>query len=56
MFYQVVPIDNCKNVPGPVDQSIADSEYNVSWTIWMDLEHFRMLSNELLKKDPYVVP
>ena len=56
MFYQGVPIYHFKHVPGPVAQSIAESEYNSSFTAVMSLAHFRMLNNEFLKKDPDVVP
>ena len=54
VFYHGVKIDNCTHVPGPVDQYIADSEYNAVCTVWMDLAHFRMLNSEFLNKDIYV--
>ena len=56
MFYQGGPIDNCTYVPGPVSQSIAESEYNAVCTAGMAPAHFRMLNNELMNKDTYVVP
>ena len=56
MFYQGRLIDQCTHVPGPVDQSSAYSEYNAACTSVMSLAHLRMLNNEFLKKDPYVVP
>ena len=56
LFYQGGTIDYCAHVTGPVAQSSAESEYNVAWTTGMSLAHSRMLNNELLKKDPYVVP
>ena len=33
------------HVPGPVDQSSLESEYNTASTAGMDLTHFRMLFN-----------
>ena len=32
LFYQGVPIDHCTHVPGAVDQSSAESEYNSAGT------------------------
>ena len=54
--YQGRPIDHGTHVPGPVDKSSAESEYNASCTSRMALAHFRMLINELLNKDIYIVP
>ena len=45
MFDQVLPIDNWTNVPGPVAQSSAKSDYNTACTSGMDLAHSRMLNN-----------
>ena len=56
MFYQGGPIDNCTHVPDTVSQSIAESEYNAAYTSGMAIEYLRMLNNELLNKDPGVVP
>ena len=56
IFYQGVLIDHGTNVPGPVAQSSAESEYNASCTAGIDLAHFMMLIHELLNKDPYIVP
>ena len=56
IFYQFVPIYHGTHVPGPVAKSSAESEYNATCTAGMDLAHFRMLTNELLNKDPYIVP
>ena len=56
MFYQVIPIDHYTHVPGLFDQSSSKSEYNEACTTGMDLEHSRMISNKLMKKDPEVVP
>ena len=56
IFYQGEPIDHGKHVPGPFDQSSAESEYNAARTSGMDLTHFRMLMHELLKKYPDIVP
>ena len=56
IFYQGGPIDHGTYVPGPVAQSIAESEYNAACTEGMALTHFRMLINELLNKDPDIVP
>ena len=52
IFYQGGLIDYGTHVPGPVDQSSAESEYNEECTAVMDLSHIRMLINELLKKVP----
>ena len=52
IFYQCGPIDHGTYVPVPVDQYSAESEYNAACTAGMALEHFRMLINELLNKDP----
>ena len=51
-----MPIDHGIHVSGPVDQSIAESEYDTACTTGMDLAHFRMLINELLNKDPDIFP
>ena len=56
MFYQGGPIDHFTHVPGPVSKYNAKSEYNVAYTPGVDLAYFRMLNNEFLNKDPYVVP
>ena len=56
IFYQGGPIDHGRHVSGPVDQSIAESEYDTACTTGMDLAHFRMLIHELLNKDTYIVP
>ena len=56
VFYQVGPIDHCTHVPGPFSQSSTESEYSATCTSGMALSHFRMLNNELLNKDPDVVP
>ena len=56
IFYQGGPIDHGTHVSGPVDQSIAESEYNTACTAGMALAHFRMLIHELLNKDTYIVP
>ena len=56
IFYQGGPIDHGTHVPGPFDQSSAESEYNVAFTAGMALSHFRMLIHELLNKDPDIVP
>ena len=55
-LYQGGPIDHETYVPGPVAQSSAVSEYNVACTVGTALSYFRMLINELLNKDPYIVP
>ena len=39
VFYQCGPIYYCTNVPGPVDQYSAESEYNSACTAEMDLSH-----------------
>ena len=56
IFYQGGPIDRSTYVPGPVDQSSEESEYNAARTIGMDLAYLRMLLCELLNKDPDIVP
>ena len=55
-FHQGVPIDHFTHVPVPFAYYSAESEYNASFTAGIDLAHFRMLNNELLKKYTYVVP
>ena len=56
IFYQGGPIDHGTHFPGPVAQSSSESEYNAACTAGMALAHFRMLINELLNKDPDIVP
>ena len=56
IFYQRGPIDHVTHVPGPVSQSCAESEYNAECTVGINLAHYRMLINELLNKDPCIVP
>ena len=56
IYYQGGPIDYGTHVPGPVAQSSAESEYNAVCIAGMVLAHFIMLINELLIKDPYIVP
>ena len=56
MFYQSVPINHCTHVPDTSAQYSASIEYNVSCTTGMELAHFIMLNNELMNKDPDVVP
>ena len=56
IYYQGGPIDHGTNVPGPVAQSSAESEYNAACTAVMALAHFRMLVHELLNEDPDIVP
>ena len=56
IFYQVGKIENCTHVSGLVDQSSAESEYNVACTAGMALAHLRMLIHEFLNKDPNIVP
>ena len=55
-IYQVGPIDHGTHVPGPVEQSSAESEYNVACTAGMALAHFRILVHEFLNEDPDMVP
>ena len=45
MFCKGGPIDHFANVPGPVAQYSADSEYNAAYITLMDISHFRMLNN-----------
>ena len=56
IFYQGGPIDHDTHIPGPVDQSSAESEYNAACTAGMALANFRMLIHEFLNKDPDMVP
>ena len=56
IFYQGGPIDHGTHVLGSVSQSSAESEYNSTFTVGMNLSHFRMLIHEFLNKDPYIVP
>ena len=56
VFYQGVTIDHCTHVPGPVAQSSAWSEYNSACTAGISLAHLSILYNELMDKDPEVVP
>ena len=51
IFYQGGKIDHGTNVPGPVAQSSAESEYNAAFTEGMSLAHFRMLIHEFLNKN-----
>ena len=55
VFYQGVPIDHCTHVPDPVYQYSAGSELNTASTAGLALSQFRMIKNELMNKDPYVV-
>ena len=56
VFLLGVPIDNCTHVSGPVSQSISESYYNAEWNSVMDISHFRILINDLLKKYQDMVP
>ena len=56
IVYQGGRIDHGTHVPGTVAQSSAESEYNSVCTTGTALEHFRMLINEPLNKDPDIVP
>ena len=56
VFYQGGPIDHCTHVIVTVAQSSSESYYNVEWTSIMAIAHFRMLNNDLMEKDPYMVP
>ena len=55
IFYQGGQIDHSINVPGPVAQSSAESDYNAACTAGMDLAHFGMLIHEFLNKDTDIV-
>ena len=55
-FPKGVPIDDCTYVPSPVAKYGAESENIAACTVGMDLSHFIMLKNELINKDPDVVP
>ena len=52
IFFQGRPINYGTNIPGPVAQSSAESEYNAACTAGTALAHFRRLIHELLNKDP----
>ena len=45
VFYRGGTIEHCTHVPGPVDQSSAESEYHATFTAVIALAHFRMLNN-----------
>ena len=45
IFYQGGSIYHGTHVPGPVDQSSAEIEFNAACTEGMDLAHFRMISH-----------
>ena len=49
-------IDHCTHVPGTVAQYSAKSKYSSEYTAGTALSHFRMINNELLNKDTYLVP
>ena len=55
ILYQGVPIDHSTNIPRPVDQSSAESDYNATCTTGITLAYFRMLIHELLDKYPDIV-
>ena len=52
MFYKCGTIYHLTHVPYLVSQSSDESKYNTLCTSGMALEHFRILNNELLNKDP----
>ena len=56
VIYQGGKIDYYTHVPGPVSQSSAECDYNAACTAGISIAHFRVLNNEVLNKDPYVVP
>ena len=56
MFFQGGKIDHGTHVPIQVDQSSAESDYNVECTAGISLANFRMLIHECLNKDPYIFP
>ena len=56
VFYQVRPIDDCTHVPGPVEQYSAESENNVACAAGMALEPFKILNDDMMNKDSYMVP
>ena len=56
IFYQGRTIEHATYVTVPFSQSSVESEYNAARTSGMALEHFRMLINEWLNKDPGIVP
>ena len=56
IFYQCGTIDHVTHVPGPGAQSGLESDYDASCTAGMALADFRMLIDEFLNKDTYIVP
>ena len=56
IFYQGRTIDHGAHVPGPVSQSITESEYNSAQNTGMALAYFMMLVHAFLNKDRYIVP
>ena len=55
VFYKGVPINHFTHVPGPVSHSSAEIEYNAECTSGLDLEHFRVLNNDMINKDTDMV-
>ena len=56
LFYQCGTIDHVTHVPGPDSSSSSESDYNAACTAGIALEHFRMLIQESLRKNPDIVP
>ena len=56
IFYQGGIIDYGAYVPGPVDQSSSESDYNEAYAAGMALSYFRILIHSFLNKDPDIVP
>ena len=55
IFYQGGTIDHGTHVPGTVDKSSIESEYNAAYNAVMYLAHFSMLIHEFLNKEKYIV-
>ena len=55
-FYQGGRIDHCTHVPSQFYQYSVENEYNAACTAVLDLEHLSILKNQLMNKDPDVVP
>ena len=56
IYFQDGPIYHCTHVPGTVAKFSSESEYNPTCTAFIDLSNFKMLMNEMINKDPDVVP
>ena len=56
VFSQGGPIDHCDHGSGPVAKYSAGGDYNAACTTVMGPSHFRMINNDIMNKDPDMVP